>query len=334
MEPVIRRKPCRPFLLCCALIVLGALGFTSLALAQESDLMLDRGKKVPPAARPTQVQTHNPQSLGVPSNDECSGAIVIPDGATNTGDYPVCSDVTFDVGAATPDCAAGPGSDPATCLPLPSYEANSIWYKWSPQTSAYYKILACHGDDCGPGTTVTTGTDPTRGGDGIIALFSAGSCAGPFSLVGCDDDGCGSGNSSKINLVFVPAGDYYIMAGNWTNGAACNGTNGTVVQYQIRIEFATPPANDTCASAEVLDLNIPAVGGMNGLTNNDYQVPTTCYTTAGQIPSTQVASTGPGRDLCYSFTAPHDGNYSFYAKYYGAGANTAASGPNMALYVA
>lgn len=67
----------------------------------------------------------------------------------------------------------------------------------------------------------------------------------------------------------------------------------------------TVPANDTCSSPTTLFLDVP-VNGWTVLGANDYSAVAGCFTGVGQ-----TASTAPGRDVVYAFTAPEDGSYSF-----------------------
>ena len=74
----------------------------------------------------------------------------------------------------------------------------------------------------------------------------------------------------------------------------------------VSAALAAPPANDTCAGAVPLTLNLVTKGTTLGA-NDDYQTPatTSCYAGIGQTPTT-----APGRDVVYSFTAPAAGKYT------------------------
>lgn len=86
---------------------------------------------------------------------------------------------------------------------------------------------------------------------------------------------------------------------------------------------ATPPANDTCANAQPLSLNIPVMGTTIGA-NNDYQLSgSACFTGLGQVPS--IAA---GPDVVYTFQAPSTDTYSIKVYNY-------ASDPNeLVIYAA
>ena len=75
---------------------------------------------------------------------------------------------------------------------------------------------------------------------------------------------------------------------------------------QVSAAIVAPPANDTCAGAVPLTLNLVTKGTTLGA-NDDYQTPAnaTCYAGIGQTPTT-----APGRDVVFSFAAPADGKYT------------------------
>jgi len=311
------RKPIRILVLCSVVAALGVMGFATVALADDAeDFML--GVKAPSVIKaPARAAGQN---LVPPVNDECAGALVIPDGP-----YPLCSPITTGVLEAGPDTSSPSATDPASCLAAGQWIANTVWYEWTPSQTAFYSVFACHGTACAPGLTRTTDDD------GVIALYtSAGGCAGPFTLEQCNDDGCSSGGPSRFGPVQLNGGTtYYFMVGNWTNGT---GGAGAIDQYELRIELATPPANDVCANAEPLQLNSPVQGGMNALTNNDYQVPAACFGAGADNVATHTITAAAGRDVTYSFTAPADGNYSFYMKHY-SGPPSTSTNANGVLYL-
>ena len=144
------------------LVLLAALGFIGIAAAQEdSDRNLSKGP-FKPAAR-----THA-QAFTVPSNDDCSGAIVIPDGP-----FPVASAITNDVPDATD--AGDPG---ATCAPT----EHGVWYSFTPSTTAIYQVTTC-----GSGTA---GTPPDNRPDTVMQIIttSDNTCSGAITAVACADD--------------------------------------------------------------------------------------------------------------------------------------------------
>ncbi len=286
----LRRKPIL-LLLCCLL----ALGFASMVLADEDEPVLGK-MKTPQTAVPTPAH-----SFAVPANDECTGAFLIPDGATGAADYPVCSPITTSVLEATPPYDTPSATDPASCLAAGQFVSNTVWYTWTPTVSQYYMLFMCSGTSCSNQTTRTTASDS------VLSLYSStGGCGGTFTLLDCNDDGCGAAGPSRIGPFLATAGTtYYIAAGNWSNGTA---SAGAVNQVEIRIEVATPPPNDNCTGAEALQLNTPVPGVMNALTNNDFQLSGTACYNQGQIGTTaanQVSRDRPRRRLLlYSSERP------------------------------
>lgn len=227
--------------------------------------------------------------LAPPSNDTCAGAEVIPAG----GPFPHLTAVTADITDATVS------GDP----PLPSCQnllSRSIWYTFTPSTTAAYTISSCSSD--GTSTTVD---------DTVIAIYtSTGGCGGTFTEIptggasdGCDDDSCVSEALQAIITTQLNSGtQYYIVV--WQFGSTAPTAGNTAVQ--LSVSQVAPPANDTCASATVLALNTP-VSGTTGVANNDYQLSgAACFTGVGQ-----TASAAAGRDVVYSFTASTADTYSF-----------------------
>ncbi len=227
--------------------------------------------------------------LLAPSNDLCGGAEVIPP----AGPFPYLTAVTADITDAT---TAG---DP----PVPSCQNNisrSIWYTFTPSTTARYTISTCTFDG-----TSTTVTDP------VMAIYtSAGGCGGAFTEIptagpsdGCDDDFCVTGSLQAVITTQLTGGtQYYIVV--WQFDTPPPAAGQTAVQ--LRVSQVLPPVNDTCAGAAAITLDAP-VNGTTAVAANDYQLSgAACFTGVGQ-----TQSTAPGGDVVYSFTAPAAGNYSF-----------------------
>ncbi|MBC7935155.1 MAG: hypothetical protein H7Y86_07335, partial [Rhizobacter sp.] len=125
-----------------------------------------------------------------PANDVCSGAIVIP----GAGPFPITT-------AATNNAAATDTNDP-----VPTCQSNShkgIWYSFTPTVTGAYTISTCQ--SAAPLSNIT---------DNVISIFtSAAGCTGPFTSIGCDDDGCTTLNLQAIlNNISLTAGTtYYIL---------------------------------------------------------------------------------------------------------------------------
>jgi hypothetical protein len=216
-----------------------------------------------------------------PASDLCSGAQLIP---TN-GPFPFLT-TAVDTSQATTN------GDPA----IPSCRfadfcsiSRSVWYKFSPGTSAIYTFTTC-------GTT-TTIDDP------VMALYSAtGSCTG-FTEINCDDDddNCPNITQSTITHQLAAGTQYYIVV--WKQ--VCFGDAGGYTN-QLRVTSAPlpqPPTNDTCSGA----INIPASGPFPYLTATQ---DLTTATTAGDpgLPSCQP---NVSRSLWYKFLPSSTATYSF-----------------------
>lgn len=228
-----------------------------------------------------------PQLQAAALNDTCAAAEIIP-GAGPFPHWTTTRDITL---------ATAVGDPPApTCylFDLPSLN-RSVWYSFTPSRTSLYTISAC--SDAPTATTV---------GDTIMAIYSSGSCANPGALVevagGCSDDRCGPlGLQSATTLALQAGTQYFIVV--WRYGTDVPPPDNSSVQ--LFVDISTPPANETCATAIPLNLNEP-VRGSTALGTNDYQIALSCYPSAGH-----TLSSGPGRDVVYSFLAPNSGNYSF-----------------------
>ena len=243
--------------------------------------------------------------LVAPPNDTCAGAEVIP----AAGPFPYLTAVTADITDATVT------GDP----PLPSCQnsvSRSIWYTFTPTTTATYIVSSCA--DAPTGSTVD---------DTVMAIYtSAGGCAGPFTELptaggtdGCSDDDCVTESLQAVITTQFNAGTtYYIVV--WEFDPTAPTAGNTAVQ--LRVTQTAIPANDTCSAPVALALNIPVAGTTIGA-NNDYQLSgAACFTGLGQ-----TSSSATGRDVVYSFTATTAGTYSFKVTNY----NTIN---NLVLYVA
>ena len=247
-----------------------------------------------------------------PVNDTCAGAEVIP----AAGPFPYLTAVT-DTTMATIT------SDPPSpsCPNAPFTLSRSIWYRFTPSTSAQYTISSCSSET---GTTVS---------DTVMTIYTSASCAGPFTELptgiftdGCDDDMCvvGDGLQSVITTQLDAGTIYFIVM--WEYGSSPPVAGMTNVQLHVT-QFPRVP-NDTCAGAIPLSLNTAVdaatMSGIAPIAVNDYNLSGAgCFTGIGQMPST-----ADGIDVVYSFTAPTAGNYSFRVYNY--------SNPvsNLVLYVA
>jgi hypothetical protein len=276
--------------------------YTLFVSRREKDILDLKTQKLKERKAAAQIP-HTPQVA--PSNDTCAGAEVIP----AAGPFPHLTAVTADITDAT---TAG---DP----PLPSCQTDisrSIWYTFTPSTTATYDISSC-----ASASTATTVDDT------VMAIYtSTGGCAGPFTelptaglTTGCNDDGCVAEALQSVITTPLTAGTtYYILV--WQFGTPPPTAGNTAVQLRVTQNLA--PANNTCAAATPLTLNTP-LSGTTAFAANDYQLSgAACFTGVGQ-----TASTAAGVEVVYSFTAPSAGSYSFKVTNY-------SIANNLVLYAA
>ncbi|HKR60354.1 MAG TPA: hypothetical protein VJS64_11525, partial [Pyrinomonadaceae bacterium] len=183
--------------------------------------------------------------------------------------------------------------------------SRSIWYSFTPSTTGFYRVSTCA---TGTGSTVD---------DTVLGIYTSPSaCAGPFTELptdassdGCDDDSCVTEALQSVLTTSLNAGTtYYFVV--WKFDTPPPTAGNTAVQ--VLVESIPASANDTCADATPLTLNIPVAGFTSGVAANDYQLPAAspCF------PAGHTATTAAGRDVVYSFTAPSAGQYSLRAWQY------------------
>lgn len=235
-------------------------------------------------AGPNDFETYAP--LAAPSNDECSGALVIP----ASGPFPYATPVTADITDAT---MVG---DPS----LPSCQTDvsrSIWYRFTPSTTADYTISSCAN---ATGTTVD---------DTVIAVYtsSTSECGGLYSEEpgACDDDSCTSGDLQSVVTKQLEAGTtYFILV--WQFGSAPPPAGATSVQ--LRVEQANPvpppPSNDQCPGAEL----IPGGGPFPHVTATIADI--SGAKTTGDPPPPSCALL-VSRSVWYAFSPTTSANYTF-----------------------
>jgi uncharacterized repeat protein (TIGR01451 family) len=248
------------------------------------------GDQAPTGVAAPTGQPRLPGSPAAPSNDECSGAIAIPDGP-----YPVVSAAVDAIDATPQGSDDGPGLFPATCNGQGT--DYTVWYTFTPSVTTLYTLSTC----------AATGATGNTVLDTVLAIFSSsdGTCGGAMTSLACNDSSaCASpGDESTISALLTAGVTYYVVAGHWIPDGAITAGNSV---YAIEIERSNAPGNDACAGAVALPLN-RVVTGTTAAANNDFQSPLGCF---GGIAGTQNPTTSPGRDVVYSFTAPADGSYS------------------------
>src|SRR5213075_2043194 len=162
-----------------------------------------------------------PATAAPPPNDTCAGAIVV----TNV---PFFSQ-PVDVSEANPT-----GDQP---LPAENFYPDvrrSVWYKFRPATTGLYTLSVAY-------DTATTVLDTAM----AVYTTSGGGCAGATNLYTYNDD---SGLlRSALTTTFTNTTDYYVVV--WVASIE-TGTSNLIVQ--LHVTQVTRPANDTCATAEVI----------------------------------------------------------------------------------
>lgn len=217
-----------------------------------------------------------PVSAGAPPNDLCSGALVVP----AAGPFPHLSPVVEVSCAGT----AGDPTVPPACGDTNA--SRSVWYRFTPSASGPY-VFSVGADTA----TDFGGPDIT---DTVLAVYTGPGCGGPLTLLGCNDD---SGLlQSALSLNLTAGTPCYVVA--WM-GASTLYTN-QLLKVQLRVSRWSPPANDTCAGAEV----IPAGGPFPHLTS---VVDMAGATSAGE-PAPACAY---DRGVWFKFTPAVSGTYVF-----------------------
>jgi hypothetical protein len=216
-----------------------------------------------------------------PANDTCGNATAIP----GAGPFPYLSPMV-DISSATTS------GDPP--IPEDFYKTRvirSVWYTFRPASNAVYTLSTCAGADA-TGTTADT----------VMALYtSAAGCNGPFVAEGnLDDETCSP--QATLTRQLLADTQYYLVIWKYCDACVEDGMN----DVQVQVTATIPPANDICAGAIPVQLNLPVVGTTSGAFDN-YQL----ANTNGFAGINQTPSTAPGRDVVYSFTALKTGEYSF-----------------------
>ena len=271
-----------------ALIGLGVPAFADTAPAKKLEMKpaaKSTDERVPKVEIVPDSGSRSGGSLAAPGNDDCSGAIPIPDGP-----YPVNSPISSSADANPQGadegifpCAAAPGSG----------TDYTVWYSFTPSVSTLYTFTTCPANGAVGNTVLDT----------VLGVFSStgGSCPQVTNLACADSSGCATaGDFSTVGAVLQAGQTYFVVVGNWAPGGAPSGN------YQVHVEQSSAPPNDTCAGAIDVPLNRVVLGNSAGAAD-DYQSPANaaCFAGIGQ-----TLTTSPGRDIVFTFTAPEAGNYT------------------------
>jgi hypothetical protein len=219
-------------------------------------------------------------TLPAPANDNVENAEVIP-----PGPFPLQSTVTADITGAT-DLA----DDPVP-LAAPGNVSHSIWYTFTPTTTAHYSFTT---DNPPTGTTVP---------DTVLGIFT-GPAHGPYKEFASNDDTVPSTTTTSTAECDMIAGQqYWIVA--WEKGFATPGAGATAIQLRVsQTLLPAAPANDQPAGAVV----IPPSGPF------PYQSPVTADITGATRSATDpVPSCQPNvsKSIWYSFTPTVTATYAF-----------------------
>ncbi|MBL7951693.1 MAG: CUB domain-containing protein [Flavobacteriales bacterium] len=211
--------------------------------------------------------------LAQPANDDPCGAIPLTVGTS-------CSFSSRTTAAAS----ATPGVPAPGCA---SYNGADVWFT---------AVVPANGQlffDTNVGVVT----------DGGMALYSATSCSGTFTLIECDDDDSANGlMPSIIRTGLAPGSTVYIRF--WEYGGDNNGTF-TICAY------SPPPPPPACGTT------VTDPGGAGNYANNTTFIATYCPAVAGQVVSINFSAfaTEAGYDFVYihngpSIGAPVIGTYS------------------------
>jgi hypothetical protein len=216
-----------------------------------------------------------------PGNDTCAGAVVVDP-------LPYLSPLV-DVTDAT---KAG---DPPLPPPSTFFDTNvnrSVWYRFVPGESGLYTFSV--GAD-----TATTVMDTS-----MVLYRSTSGCSGVSTIYAFNED---SGLlQSAITTNLVAGEDYYVVV--WV-GPIETATNN--LHVQLRVTHPAPPANDSCAGAELIPETLPSTGYVTGVADTTLAVDTLALP-----PSCAPSSVDrvPSRDVWYRFRPASSGTYIFSTK--------------------
>jgi hypothetical protein len=213
-----------------------------------------------------------------PSNDQCSGAEVIP----GAGPFPAVSLQRVLDSATTV-------GDPPFPPPETSFDTNitqSVWYKFTPTATGLYTISTAYDTD-------------TNFKDTSMVIYTADADCMNFRIYAYNED---SGTLRAAISTNLNAGTtYYIVV--WVGHTEVITTG---LELQVRITKPAVPPNDTCASPFV----IPAT---NSFPYSTPIVDTTLATTSPLTPPPCVTNYGamPSREVWYRFTPTNSATYIF-----------------------
>lgn len=153
----------------------------------------------------------------VPANDNPCGAINLPANVTCITTAATNVNATATAGIPAPGCAAYTGED--------------VWYRITVPASGGIRV------------TISAGSMHDSG----LAFYSAATCLGPFTLLGCDDDS-GQGNMSRLTAgSLTPASILWVRV--WEAGGGTGTFNICAEEFS---SCGLPNNNDYCPSPATL----------------------------------------------------------------------------------
>lgn len=221
--------------------------------------------------------------LSQPVNDNpCTATAVTVGTSCNFTQYTTAGATTTNpAGIPAPGCA--------------SYQGNDVWFTALVPASGNLTLDALQGN-------IT---------DGAFAVYNASSCAGPFSLVGCDDDASNNGLMPFLSLQgLVPGSTVYIRF--W---AYNNNQSGTFSICVYDNTAPPPPPSNACLSPVPDDCSVacdfgslptppPCTTGQSVSSGNTATFNLSNVGATAGNPYSQVGScASPSSDVWYRFTA-------------------------------
>jgi hypothetical protein len=228
-----------------------------------------------------------------PSNDLCTGAEIIP----AAGPFPYTTATTPDVtDATTTGDPPGPSCQPDV--------SRSIWYRFTPDTSADYTFSVC-----------SNAPTDTTADDTVLAVYAAtpdGDCSGSLAEVSavspfasCDDDSCvNEAFQSELTVQLELDTTYFILVWQFGSAAPTPGNEAVQLRVSQTNPLPPPPPNDFCSGAET----IPGAGPFPHLTTLIDDVRGARVTGDPTAPSCAVVVS---RSVWYAITPDESANYTF-----------------------
>ncbi|MFN0058674.1 MAG: dockerin type I domain-containing protein [Planctomycetota bacterium] len=177
-----------------------------------------------------------------PMGDECATAFVAVDGSN-----------AFDTTGMTSAASADPYNDAQCVGTFLGTMSRDAWWTYEATTTGNALVSLCAG---------------AAGFDSDLVIYE-GTCAGLTQIACSGDFGGPCGLTSQTSFSATAGSDYVIRIGSWGTGAA--GFAGT---FDISYGCTSPPANDNCAAATIIAVDVVDLPFDTGCATNDGPVPT------------------------------------------------------------